>query len=76
MNLVDLFEISPNQVLMQCVVNDAAALQLNKHLSSNSDTCARAHARTTDNGGVGDVVAACSACFMFWLQLHVNGMSS
>ena len=45
------------------VLRDAAALQLNKHLSTNSDTYSRARASTADNCGVGDVAAACSACF-------------
>ena len=40
------------------VLRDAAASQLYKHLSINSDTCERARARTADNCGVGDVAAA------------------
>ena len=42
------------------VLRDAAASQLNKHLSTNSDMYVRAHTRTADNCGVGDVAAACS----------------
>ena len=63
-NILDFFKVIDrfcNWVhLTRClrVLRDAAASQLNKHLSTNSDTCARARARTADNCGVGDVAAA------------------
>ena len=59
------FKFSPNQVLTR-------TSQLNKYLSTNSDTCTRVmHTRTADNCGVGKVSAACSAC-----SGCVNGASS
>ena len=56
-------ELDAKLHLTRClrVLCDAAASQLNKHLSTNSDTCVRAHTHTADNCGVGDVPAACSA---------------
>ena len=42
-------------MLKLCVLRDTAASQLNKHLSTNLDTCTRARARTTDNCGEGEV---------------------
>ena len=50
-------QVSLNQGPCLRVLRDAAASQLYKHLSINSDTCARARARTADNCGVGHVAA-------------------
>ena len=48
--------LTRNIHLTRClrVRRDAAASQLNKHLSTNSDTCVRAHIPTADNCGVVD----------------------